>query len=59
MTARILQFPKRKTMKQKPIDAELLALMMKHHKLISNARQRGYSDRAISKLVKAAEDSRR
>lgn len=46
-------------MKYKSIDAQLLALMMRNHKLIANARRRGYSDRAISKLVKAAEDSRR
>lgn len=41
------------------IDSELLALMMKHHRLISWARKRGYSELAIAKLVRSAEDSKR
>lgn len=46
-------------MKQKPIDPELLALMMRHHVLIASMRWRGFSEIAIAKAVLAAEDSRR
>ena len=43
----------------KTIDAELLALMMKHHKLISQKRKRGFSEEAIAKAVTSAEQSKR
>lgn len=60
MKAQIIQFSLwRKKMKQKQIDPELLALVMKHHKLIHLARRRGYSDKAIVALVKSAESSKR
>jgi hypothetical protein len=42
----------------KKIDAPTLRLLMKHHKLIANARKRGYSQTAIAKLVRSAEDSK-
>jgi hypothetical protein len=58
VTAKIIPFPTRRDAMRK-IDPELLALMMKHHRLIHNARQRGYSDKAIAALVKAAEDAKR
>lgn len=59
MKARILQFPKEKIMKHKQINAELLKLMMRHHKLIAAKRKRGFSAEAIAKTVLAAESSRR
>lgn len=46
-------------MKHKPIDAELLALLMRHHKLISQKRKRGFSEEAIAKVILAKESSKR
>lgn len=46
-------------MRKKQIDVPMLKLMLKHHRLISNARKRKYSAVAIAKLVVAAEDSER
>lgn len=46
-------------MKHKSIDAELLKLMMKNHKLISQKRKRGFSNEAIAKVIIAKENSRR
>lgn len=46
-------------MKYKSIDAELLALLMKNHKLIANLRKRRFTATAIAKAVLAAEDSKR
>lgn len=43
----------------KKINPELLALMLKHHRLIASARNRKYSAKAIAKLVRAAEDGGR
>jgi hypothetical protein len=43
----------------KTIDVPTLKLVLKHHKLISNARKRRYSEIAIAKLAKSAEASKR
>jgi hypothetical protein len=46
-------------MRKKQIDVPTLKLMLKHHRLIANARKRKYSATAIAKSVVAAESSER
>lgn len=59
MKAKVLQFPRRnKTMKKK-LDEQVLALMMKHSKLIESKRKRGFSAEAIVKAIREAEDRKR
>jgi hypothetical protein len=57
MTAKLLQFPRRKIMKK--IDVPTLKLMLKHKELVTNAADRGYSLKAIKRLVRSAEASKR
>lgn len=44
---------------KKKLDVPTLKLMLKHHRLISNARKRVDSPVAIAALVRSAEDSKR
>lgn len=46
-------------MKAKQISEQVIALMMKHSKLIESRRKRGYSAEAIVKAVLAKEEAKR
>jgi hypothetical protein len=55
----LIKFPRKEKTRMKKIDVPTVKLMLKHHKLITNARKRGYSVIAIVKLVQNAEESLR
>lgn len=59
MKARILHFPTQRNKIMKTIHVPTVKLMLKHHRLIADARKRGYSPVAIAALVRSAEASKR
>ena len=59
MQGKIIHFPSKRSNKMKKIDVPTLKLVLKHHRLIANARKRKYSALAIAKLIVSAEESLR